>query len=309
MAESFFVVAQQVVILFILMSIGVLCNKIGWLDSKAVKSLTNIVLYFVTPCVIINSFNREMDRTLLRGLWVTALLSFGIQIFSIILASLVFRGNQNEENRVLRFASVFSNCGFMGLPLQQALLGTVGAFFGAVYIAVFNVIVWTYGIWEMSGKKEEISLKKLVLNPGILGTAIGMIIFLLEIRLPEVVAAPVRYLACLNTPLPMIIIGYYLGNLTVGAFKKNLKQYLVIALRLFVVPVAAILAMYLLKVDSIIAVVCVIACAAPTASITAMFATLFGKDASLGAQMVSVSTLISLISIPLVVTLARLLIP
>lgn len=148
-----------------------------------------------------------------------------------------------------------------------------------------------------------------MLNPGILGTAIGMIIFLLEIRLPEVVAAPVRYLACLNTPLPMIIIGYYLGNLTVGAFKKNLKQYLVIALRLFVVPVAAILAMYLLKVDSIIAVVCVIACAAPTASITAMFATLFGKDASLGAQMVSVSTLISLISIPLVVTLARLLIP
>lgn len=308
MFESFFVVARQVVILFILMSLGTLCNKVKWLDEKSVKSLTNIVLYFVTPCVIINSFNREMDKALLNGLWITALLSLGIQIFSIAVANIAFRGNRDSENRVFRFATVFSNCGFMGLPLQQALLGTDGAFFGAVYIAVFNVIVWTYGIWEMSGSKEEISLKKLILNPGILGTVIGTVIFICGIKLPEVIAEPVGYIANLNTPLPMIIIGYYLGNLNAEAFRKNMKQYLVIGIRLFIIPVSAIFAMYLLKIDPTIAVVCAIACSSPSAANTAMFATLFGRDASLGAQMVSVSTLVSLISIPLVVALAQTLI-
>lgn len=308
MPGSFFVVAKQVVILFVLMSVGALCNKTGWLDSKSVKSLTNIVLYFVTPCVIINSFNREMDRALLNGLWVTALLSLGIQAFSIALASLVFRGNKDSENRVYRFATVFSNCGFMGLPLQQALLGSVGAFFGAVYIAIFNVVVWTYGIFEMSGDKNQLSIKKLILNPGILGTVLGLAIFIFGISLPDVISEPVHYLANLNTPLPMIIIGYYLGNLTLDSFKKHRKQYVVIALRLFVIPLVAIAVMRLLKIDPTVAVVCAIACSAPTAANTAMFATLFDRDASLGAQMVSVSTLISLVSIPLVVTAAQLLI-
>ncbi len=308
MLESFLVVSKQIVVLFILMSIGTLCNKIGWLDSKSVKSITNIVLYFVTPCVIINSFNRETDKALLGGLFITALLSLGIQLFSLIVANLVFRGNECEENRIFRFATVFSNSGFMGLPLQQALLGSVGTFFGAVYIAVFNVLVWTYGVFEMSGSKKEISPKKIVLNPGILGTVVGVIIFFFGIELPDVFSESVGYIANLNTPLPMIVIGYYLGNLNLDSFKKYTKQYLAIGIRLFIIPITAVIAMYFLKIDSTVAMVCAIACSAPTAANTAMFATLFDKNASLGAQMVSVSTLFSLVSIPIVVTLASTLI-
>lgn len=305
MLQNFLIVGEQVLVLCCIMALGFLCNRVHWLDEKAVKSITNIVLYFVTPCVIINSFSREVDSALVSGLIITAVVAFLTFLISIAFAHFCIKDKDKELERVYRYAAVFGNCGFMALPLEQAVLGDIGAFFGAVYIAVFNLVVWTYGVWLMSGDKKYISAKSLVLNPGLIGTFVGTIILVTGLKLPSVLSTSIGYMAALNTPLPMIVIGYYLGNLSVNRIVSNKKQYLISFYKLLLFPLVALLMMHFAKVDTTVMVVCTIAAAAPTAANTAMFATLYGKDAELGAQIMSVSTLLSLFTLPLLVAFAQ----
>lgn len=306
MAATFGLVGTQVMVLFLLMLIGAVCNRTHLINETTVKGMTEIVLYFVTPCVIIKSFQRQMNVELIRNLFITAGVAFASYLIAILLANLLIHDKNDTKEVVLRFGSIFGNCGFMSLPIEQALLGDEGVFYGAVYIAVFNVVVWTYGLAIMSGDKKNITVRKLILNPGIIGVILGIFVFLLQIKLPNIIEQPVEFMAALNTPMPMLIIGYYLGNLKLHHLVENKKQYLSMLLKLVIVPAVTLLLMVPMHLDTIVVMVVAIACSAPTAANTAMFSTKYNRDPQLGAQMVSVSTLFSLLTIPTLVALASL---
>ena len=155
MLDNFITVGTQVIELFILIGVGFLCGKIKMLNDKTAKSITDIVLYIVCPCVIIQNFIRPFDHAMLGGLMTTAAASFLIQIVSIVIAMLIFHDKEPKKNRVYRFSLIFSNCGYMSLPMQQAILGSDGVFFGAVYIVVFNIIMWTFGVWLSGGGTQS----------------------------------------------------------------------------------------------------------------------------------------------------------
>lgn len=304
MTDNFFMVSQQVVILFILIGIGFLCGKVKFLNDNAAKKLTDIVLYIVTPCVMINSFQREFNTSMLVNLGITALCSAAIIIGAIIVSTIIFKDKNVSRNKVLKFGTVFSNCGFMSLPLEQAILGSDGVFYGSVFVAVFNIILWTYGLGLMSGNKKEFSLKKLVLNPGILGVIAGLLLFLFSVTLPEIISTPVQYLANLNTPVPMIIIGYHLSQSNLKKVFSDKWAYVSMALRLVGIPLAAVGIMYACGVRNDILVACTIAAAAPVAANTTMFATKFKADVELSVGLVSATTLLSIITMPLIVSIA-----
>jgi hypothetical protein len=301
MIENMLTVGNQVIILFVLIAVGFICRKVKLLDDRAIKGFTDFVLYIVSPCVIINSYSRDFDTTMLKGLIITvcaAALSFAA---NILLTNLVHDKDKKREN-VLRFGVVFSNCGYMSLPLQSALLGDDGVFYGATYIAIFNVVLWTYGVLAMSGDRKNISGRKIVLNPGILGTIAGFFIFLLSIKLPSVILEPVKYLAALNTPIPMIIIGYRLAGSKIKL--SGAGVYITMFLRLIVSPAIMILGLYFAGVKGAIAVALTIAASAPCAATATMFAEKFDKDTDLSAAMVSVTTILSIITMPLMVGIA-----
>ena len=203
-------VLVQVLILFILILLGVVLTKCKLLNETTVKGMTDIVLLIVTPCVIIKSFIREFDKSVFKNLLISFLIAFLVHLGFIILARLLIHSKKTTSERVLRFSAIFSNCGFMSIPLQQALLGDTGVFYGSSFIAIFNLFIWSYGIISMSGDKKYMTPKKLILNPGLIGISIGLIIFLFSIPMPKIILEPVTYMAGLNTPVPMLIIGYHL---------------------------------------------------------------------------------------------------
>lgn len=305
--QTFLMVGRQVLILFLLMSVGVASNRMKLVDEKVIKGMTNIVLYFVTPCVIVESFQRTMNQKLIRGLIFTAAAAVACHLIAILLGKLVLHDEDRSKEIVLRFGVIFGNCGFMSLPIEQALLGEDGVFYGAVFIAVFNIVLWTYGLKTMSEGQERITAKKLILNPGIIGIILGVLVFALQITLPDIIETPVESMAALNTPLPMVIIGYYLGNLRPADLLHDKKQYISMLFRLVVVPVITIALLLPFHVDKTVLLVCAIASCAPTAATTSMFAAKYGRNARLAAQMVSVSTLFSLVTMPLIITAAELL--
>lgn len=298
-------VLTQVIILLILILVGFILTKRTIITETGAKSMTDIALYLATPCVIIKSFIRKYDSSLIKGLILSLVIALLSHILFILLSRLLFKSCEEEQKRVLQFGIIFSNCGFMALPLQQALLGDLGVFYGSSYIAVFNLFTWSYGILLMSGDKKYLSPKKLVVSPGIIGLTVGLLIFLFSIPLPKVISEPISYMASLNTPLPMIIIGFHLANSDFLEGLKNLNCIFAIFTRLFAFPLLALIFMYLCGVRGTLLVSSLICCSAPAAAINTMFSAKFSCDTSLSVNLVSVSTVLSLISMPILITLAQ----
>ena len=305
MAESYLDVGQQVVVLFILIGVGALLTKLGMITEGGARSMTDVVLYAVTPCVIVNAFQREYRPELLGGLLIALLAALAVMAFSILLAELLYRRYDVDRGVVLKFSLVFSNCGFMALPLQEAVLGADGVFYGAAYIAVFNLIMWTYGLISMSGRTSVKEALRAVLNPGVIGTVIGVLLFIFSVELPTVVLSPIKFLAGLNTPVPMLVIGYHLIRSDLRRILRDKDAYAAMAMRLIILPLAAMGVMLLCGVDSVILCSVVIAVSAPVAAATTMMAAKFGRDAQLSTGIVSASSLFSMATMPLVVGLAR----
>lgn len=305
MIENFFTVGQQVLQLFILIATGFLCGKIKILDEKSVKSITNLILYIICPCVIVETFMRPFDTEMMQGMLITAAAALGIHLITIIIAKAVFHDKDERRNRVYKFGLIFSNCGYMSLPLQQALLGADGVFFGAVYIVIFNIIVWTYGVYLSSGDKKSLSPKKVLLNPTIIAVFAGLVIFLLSLPVHPIISKPIGYLAALNTPVPMLIIGFYLSQSEIADAFKNGKAYICVGLRLVIIPLMSLAILMLCGIRGTILITCVIASGAPVSAATTMFAAKFENDTELSVNIVTLSTLFSVASLPLIVGFAQ----
>lgn len=310
---AFLTVAQQVLILFILIGVGFLCAKTKLLNETVTKGLTDLVLYCVTPCVLIKSFVEiPFSAQKVKELFLCLLISALIHVGFILLAFPLIKDADNSRERMLRFCIIFSNAGFMGLPLQEALLGDQGTFFGGAYVAVFNVVIWSFGLLLMSGDRKTLSAKKMFVTPGILGVLVGLLLFILPqvipaFRLPTLVFTPIKHLANLNTPLPMIIIGYYLANSDLKSSLKDLKSFYVIFLRTIALPLAAFGVMYLCGLRGTMLISLTISASAPTAALSTMFAAKYDRYPETSCNIVSLSTLVSVVTMPLIVGLASVL--
>ena len=304
MLQDFLTVASNVLTLFILMGVGVACAKTKLLSDGGVKALANLVLYIATPCVIIKSCMREFDPAMLWGFLTVVAVAAVTHAVLILLAKVVFRDSDENRRRVLRSAVVFSNAGYMAIPLQQAILGDVGVFYCAAYIIVFNLFLWTYGLAEMSGE-SRLSVKKILLNPGIIGVVVGLTLFVFSVPVPTLIADGVGHLASLNTPVPMLIVGYYLAQTNLLSALKDGRGWLCIALRLVAAPLLALGALLLCGVRGDLLTACMICIATPVATSCTMFATRFDRNPRLSVNLVSLSTLLSVATLPLMVALTR----
>ena len=322
--ESFLAVAEKVGLLFIFIAIGFVCHRIRFLNKEANKCLADIVMYFVTPCVIVNAFcsttyAREEMLSILKNVGTVAVIAAVFHVAMILAVCAIFRSKQEDRRRIMRFAVVFSNAGFMALPLAQALIDTPtsheGSLYAAVYLAVFNIVLWTWGLIDMSGDGKAMNLRKIVLNPGIIGVVVGLFLFTTPlyltvgdsagIPLHGIIKDALAGMSALNLPLPMFMVGFYLGEANLKAAFTDAASYFCIALRLVVFPLVALGALYLLGVGGNVLTVAVIGASAPVGATTTIFAAKFNRDTDLSVRLVSLSTMLSMITMPFIIGLTQ----
>lgn len=308
MLSNLWTVSEQVIIIFILILVGFILGKIKLITQEGAKILSNIVLFAVTPCVIIKSFQRAYDASMLKELLLGFLISFCILVASIFIVELLYIKKGCDRVTVIKFAIVFSNAGFVGLPLQEAILGENGVFFGSAYVAVFNVVLWSYGYFIMSGKKDYKSMAKGIINPGIIGTLIAMVLFVCKVTLPNIIYTPISFLAGLNTPIPMLIVGFYLASTSLADMFKSKDVYISLLFRLIIIPLLSVFILYFIGIRGDLYIAMVIATATPTAVATTLMSSRYNKDTTLASSIVSASSLVSIITMPLIVALAQTLI-
>ena len=304
----FITVFTQVSVLMLMIAVGFIAAKTGIMTEAGAACCTDIALIIATPCVIIKSLMRRFDAAVMKSLLLAVALTLLVQVLMITLGTLLLRSKDLRRQRTLRFGSIFANCGFMSLPLQEVMLGSDGTLYGSAYVIMFNLVVWSYGVYLISGDKRYIQPKKLFVNPGIAGLLIGLIIFVFSVPVPRVLSSTVNYLAAIYTPLPMLIIGYHLSKTNVLKAFKDFQCIIAVLLRLIVYPLVSLGVLYILGVRGTLLVSVIISLSAPVAAVTTMFSSKFGGgDTALSVDMVSLSTVLSIITMPAVITLAQLL--
>lgn len=307
MIQSVLTVAEKVLILFLMMGVGYGCFRKRMITSRGALQLTNLVLYVVGPCLIIAAFQTDSKEVSLGKILIMVSL-FGLgQVLAAVASRFLFKDKEHYHANLLRFGMVYSNCGFMGIPLAQGLLGEVGVVYASACLVGFNLVVWTHGYITLSGAGQDrrAMLKNALVNPGIIGFAIGLPLYIFSIKLPAVLLEPISAIGQMNSPLAMIVVGTYLAKLSLREIFSDRDVYRVTFLRLVVVPVVYLALMWVLKPDPAVLVTGSVLMAAPVAANTVLFAAKFRRDAVLACKLIALSTLLSILTMPLVAAIAQ----
>jgi len=308
MDESVAIMAQQVIAMFIMLMAGYAARARNLVSAEGSHSISNLVLYVINPMVILTSLTTTFEP----GKLVNLAWCIGLTFAAFALAALISRLGMGknadpQKANVARYAIIFSNMGFVGIPLVQNVLGTEYVFYVSGCIAAFTFVGWTYGVWLMTGSLEQASPAKVATNPAVIALTIGIVFFVTGWRLPAAVESAVDSLGAGNTGLAMIVLGTYLANTNIKEFLRDPLTLKVCVLRLVVVPLVFVALLAPIP-DTVLSysikLVLVVTQATPVAGMTAMFADLFGGDSSYGAGLVSITTLVSLVTMPLVLALA-----
>ena len=296
-----FIVLRQIVIMFVYMAIGGLLFQKGLITKEGSKSLANLLLYVVLPCVVVKSFCVARTPERMSGLLVSFLAALGILLLAMAVSHLLFQKNPIDD-----FGAAFSNAGFMGFPLVAAVQGSEAIFYAAGFVALLNALQWTYGQSLISGDPGYRSPKAILKNPLVLSLLLGMLIFCFEIPVPAIASDLLAALAALNAPLAMVILGVYLAQTDAKTLFNDPHLYVVAAARLVLIPLLTILVLKLLPAQyAAIATTLVIVAAAPIGSNVAVYAQKLGKDYAYAVRGVCLSTLLSAITMPLLMLFAN----
>lgn len=293
-------VAVQVGILFVLIGVGMLLTKLKVFSKLGIDQIIDVLLYAVTPCLIVDAFlSVKFSSDTIGELGIAAGCAVITHALGILFAQVFIKTKPQRQKAVYQFGVVFSNGGFMSLPMAQALVGEKGVFLVSMYVIVFNILTWTYGVSRFEAGDKSSKLK-ILLNPGTIGVIIGLPLFLLSVHLPQIMAKPIEYMASLNTPLAMLATGFFLMGANIITAVKDVKMWLAAALRLVVIPLCCLLIFkYAFGLSGDLAVCCIIPACAPTAVNTMMLSAKFGGDTSLASRLLAVTTLLSIITMPL----------
>lgn len=296
---------NQVTILIILSMVGFACHKGKLFTAQVSKACNGLLFYIVTPSVICHSFLKlERSAQTLKLLGWTLIGSVLFHLFAMLLTRLLF--NKSPHASVYKFAAMYGNVGYMGIPLSQAVLGSTGVFICSVVVFVFNLFCFTHGsaIMDRSGG-GRINTFKLLVNPGTIGLALGLPLFLFDINLPLLIYEPLGHLANLNAPLAMVMLGTYLADTDLGEIFKIKENYFVLLIKLIILPAATIGVSYLCGIRGDLLVGLSLMACVPTASNTVMFSAQYGQDTGRASMVIAFSSIVSILTMPVWIALSQ----
>jgi predicted permease len=294
---------QQTIKLFLIICIGIICTKRNILNTEKSKTLSDILIYVVTPALIINSFQKEFTSEHLTGLLWSFVLSLIWYALAILVTTLVFKKDKDDVYRILRYAGSFSNCGYIGIPLVSGLLGSEGLFYLTAHIVAFNLLSFTYGVWLVD-KKNSGGALKVLLSPPIISSVIGFLLFIFRVHLVPIVADPISMLSDLNSPLAMLVAGVSIYNTDLLHIRQKWNVMKTVMVKILLIPAIYCVICSLLPASNIVRLTAIVTAACPCAALTIIFAVKYNLDDSVASVIFSATTILSVLTLPLIIFFA-----
>lgn len=301
------IIANKILSMFLLIVTGMICYKTKLIKRETNSSLSQLLLLVINPLMIFSSYQREFHIEQLRGLLIALGLAVIIHLIAIIISVLMIKKKKNPDFEVERLSAIYSNCGFMGLPLVYGILGSDGVFYMTAYITIFNVFLWTHGIILMTGRQSFKSTCKALLNPSTVAIIIGLLCYIGRIRMPAIVMEPISMIADMNTPVAMLVSGVSLASSNIAETLKKKRIYYICLLRQVLIPMVSMVLLKVLSYDMIIITTIILAASCPVGSSSTLFALRYGKNDIYAAELFGVSTVLAFVTIPFAMVVFKIL--
>lgn len=297
-------ILSSLIMIFILIVPGVFFRKKSIITEEQNGGINTFVVNLTWPCLVINAMQMEFSLQILKDcgyiLVVCLLILAIIFIISIPFARMIKL--TKTKRYITIFMLLFGNTGFIGIPVIQALYGTDAVFYAAIVELINDVLIFTVGmllIQMSAGADLKVGFRQFI-NPGLIGVIIGLVLFLLNIQLPEVIGGSIEMIGSATTPLTMFCIGYQIGGLNFKEIAGDLQVYAVCFVKLLIVPIITLLAVKLWAGDfSILEKVLIVGFAMPVGAVASIFSQQYNGESVFATKNVLLSTVLSLITIPI----------
>ena len=294
---------KQLIIMFAMLALGVWMKRSKMMSETTFKELGVFLLYVISPIVVFHGYLVAPTQVNTMRLLVSFGASFVLLLMIIGIATLIYR-----KDGLSIFASIFTNSGFMGIPLVVALFSQEAVFVLSPFLSWLFVIQWTLGIVVVTKDPRSMSFKKVILNPVIIATIVGVIVYFLHIPIPEVLDEFLSRIGVMLMPIAMIVLGSSFAHLSFKNVFLDARVWLMVLVRLFVLPLFVVVALSVIAKDfELVAYTLLVAMSAPIGANVAILAQQYNKDITLAASQIMLTTLFSIISMPLMVFIANML--
>ncbi|QCX34604.1 AEC family transporter [Caloramator sp. E03] len=298
-------IVEQVLALFFMMIIGYIARKAKIISGDMNRGLSEILLKVTLPCLIISSFNVSYSKDTASNAFTLLLYSLIIHICLFFVSNIFYNRYPKSVQSVLRYGTIFSNCGYMGIPVIESIYGKTGIFYTSIFNIPFNILIWILGVYLFLGKSDLKTLRKAIINPGLISTILGVIMFIFSLKLPNILMKTFEGVGSITTPLSMILIGSMIAEIPLKELFLSKSIYYFSFIRLILIPVSILYILNFFKADGMLLSIPVLITAMPAAANTPVFAEIYGGDTVIASKCVLISTLISIITIPLIIFLIQ----
>lgn len=303
------ILLRQMAILFFYMLIGYAMARKNLLKEEQSKLLSFLVVNVANPALILSGCfqcTEEISVSKIANILLWACLIFvGLILLAKVMPRILMA--KQEDFGSYRVMTLFSNIGFMGLPVISAAYGGIAVLYASVFLLPFNLLIYTYGISQICGKtKETMSEKhvflilKKVCNIGVIACVVALVFCFFRVQLPEGVQSAISGLSNLTAPLSMFVIGSSFCEISLRKIMMDIRLLIFSVLKLIVLPFVLILMLRFIIHDIILLEVCYVLLAAPVGSMTAMLSKQYGGNTELIVKGVALTTICSVITMPLV---------
>lgn len=304
-AVMFSIVLSQMVKMFLIMVLAFILYRMKIVSQEGNRTISDLLLLVVNPCVIINVFQRDMDPVLVKGLIWTFFGAAAAHLIGIVISIAAIRKKDGTNWMIDRFSSIYGNCAFIGIPLVYSVVGATGVFYLSAFITVFNLFSWTHGLGLLTGSFSPGKLKEGLTSPIILSTVFALVLFFLQIRIPGLLMDTINYVGDMNTPFAMLVAGFSVAQANLGEILRRLSIYRVVLVKHLLIPFGLLIALIIVRVPEDVAYTLLIAAACPTAATCTMMSIRYKQDYKYASEIFSMSTLWSVVTIPFFVFLAE----
>lgn len=302
---------EQIIQLFLMIFMGFLIVKAKLLKAEDSKILSVIVLYLIVPCVIINAFQVDYTPQTVKGLLIALACSVMTQVILLIVVSIL--GRVFHLNEVEVASIYYSNSGNLIVPIVTFILGKEWVLYGCVFMSVQLVFIWTH-CKKIISREPSYDWRKIVLNINMISIAIGIVLFLTRIHLPEDINSTLSAVGSMIGPASMIVTGMLFAGMDFKQIFANKRVYFVSFLRLIIIPV---IALFLIKCSQLstfssngnkLMLIVFLAIITPSASTVTQMCQVYGNDSQYASVINVVTTLFAIITMPAMVILFQMIV-
>ncbi len=294
-------VIEQVLTMMLIMAVGFVLRKRHVWSNEVNRRMTDILINVTMPFLILYSFNLKFSTQMMASAGTILVFSLIIHALLILCCQLWYCRFKSPVKQILHFSTVFSNCGFIGYPLAQALFGSVGVFYTSIFLIPYNFLVFSYGIVLFTGKVSLRGIAKNLFNLPLLATMLGIAIFVFSIRLPLFVQQTLSSVGNMTTPLSMFIIGSMLADVHPKEVFSGADVYYLSFIKLIVAPLSCYAALCKFVDDPVVLHLLVLMVAMPTATLVGIFAEKYDSNRNTASRCAFITTALSMITIPAII--------